>query len=402
MNCPNCGSVIRDGLAFCTQCGTACPREIEIRSTMPSAQQHPLQMPVQQYSQQSSAQQSSWQMPQQTSMQSQPVQQVTQRSTPMSQAKPRERKSGSSVWVRVASVFLCIFLTVSLLATALVLDLRTITDSQQLAKTLEVALTPASVVIRPLAGGVELPDIEISPDMTADKLVDLVYEELQKTYGADLDISKAQLRRFYDKSTLPQRISELIAGYATDLFHGTQETEITEDDVMDIIHENEQLIESTFDVKVRDKLIREVLGFLDLEELNESIQQDVIEEISGTEVGGTTVGDLLQNLMGYASDGVLWLMVGINVLLIAALMLLNWRRLASGLRFVAIAMLVAGALLALPSILVPLLMGGNALVNVLVRTLLSSVALVHYGTLALGVILLAASIVLRVVTRKKG
>jgi hypothetical protein len=231
--------------------------------------------------------------------------------------------------------------------------------------------------------------------------LDLVYESLEETYGDELEMTREQLQRFYEKSTLRQRVSGLVAGYVSDLVNGTEETEITEEYILDVIGENKKLIESTFHVPVDDKMIRDVLQFVEVEELNDAIREDLMEEISATDLGGMTMEDFFQTLRGYAANSTLWILIGVNVLLIAVLLLVNWGRIASGLRCVAIPMVIDGVLLALPTTVVLVLMQGNALVSVLVRTLFSSMALVHYGMLVVGIVLLAVSIVLGVVMRKK-
>lgn len=383
--CPNCGQPQRPGATFCTYCGT-----FSKETQAPAVEQRPYQAPV--------VEQRPYQAPV-------PPQQRPVEMTPAKKTKARKTPGpGGRIVLRLASVLICLLLAVSLLVTAVVLDLRRITSEKHLQKTVEQILTPKDMadlsVGRLAVMGLDAEDtsyeVEISPDISTDELVDMVYDALKEEYGDQLTVTKGQLKRFYEESTLKERVSEKVAAYVTDVIQGTDDAQITKRDIIDVIDENEDLIQEVFHVRVNAALRQEVLSFVNVEELNDTIRTQVIQEVQEADLGGVSVKELMQTLQGWTSDGVMWVMILVDILLIGLLFLTNWGRVAPALRCASIPMIVVGALLALPTLLAQLLLSGDSIVNVLASSLLGVIAPVHYIMLALGVLLLIGSFVVKI------
>ena len=375
MRCSNCGAQMRDGLAFCTSCGTS------LSAPVPGVEQAAYQPPVQ------------------------PRQQPRVEMAPARKKKKAPGPAGR-VLLRLASVLICLCLGLSLLVTAVVIDLHRLTSQKQLRKTVESILTPADAVgPAPLAVmglALEEPseesmyEMEVSLDISTDELVDMVYDALEEEYGEELTVTKSQLRRFYEESTLKDRLSEKVAAYMTDVIQGTDDTQITKRDIVDVIEENEDLIEDVFHVRVDGAMRQEVLQFINVEELNDAIRTQVILEVQEAELGGMSVEELMEILRGWSSGGVMWALIIVDILLIGLLFLTNWGRVASALRCASIPMICVGVLLAIPTLIAQLLVGGQSILDVLICSLLGVIAPVHYIMLLLGVLLLIGSFVVKI------
>lgn len=373
--CTQCGKGLIPGRSFCIYCGA------------PTAQQ-PIQpivpAPIQ------------------------PTAPVPQASVAVATSKPKRKRSApgpvARVFLRLLSFLLCLCLFTALLATALVLDVRHLTDADNLQKMVGSVLSPeAQPQRRPTvaAAGIQISGEDLD-SASMDGLLDLIYQEMEAHYGAELDATPEQLEEFYERSTAKDYLSEKISSYLSDLINGTDHTQITSQEVTDLVNENADLIGSIFGVSVDGEIRQKVADFVDDADLGSVIRKEVIGAIAQTQIGtdGPTVEELLATLARYTSSTALWTLIAIDILLIVLLFFTNWLRVPATLRCVGIPTVTAGALLSLPTLLLQLLSGATGtFLSGLTRSLASLLAPVHYGILLIGVVLLIAGIVAGIITR---
>ncbi len=350
--------------------------------------------------------------------------------------KPKKIKKlpnlGVRIIMQILSFFLCLLLLVSMIATVAVSDLRTITSGDGIKRVLDAVLfgkTAEHVVPqRPndfqaitvadqefefniedipmdiLAGGATEENMEA--------LVEWMYQELEKSAEGELTFTQEELGNFVEESTVTDFLTEKMAGFAEDVINGTEKTEITTDEIMDLLEENEKHLKQELNVELSKE---------DKKELKSQLQQIVEkEDLSNTirETVTTTVEETLNNSVGMdlnkirgilqliTSDLVLVIAIAACLLLLGLLLLTNYYNLGAGLTWAASAGIVAGLILALPLLIlnhatdwltgmIPSLTS----ILALLRSFTASMVPLHYGLLIGSFVLLVCSIVLRIVTR---
>lgn len=364
--------------------------------------------------------------------------------------------------LQVVSVLLCIVLGVGVLAGVVLLDLRTLTSNDGMQSIIELVLSSdikisadaptrqpqksTSYIVSlgstddllddatsdetvgndagdfDLPGDFELPDdfeipddIEIPSDALTDPdvLVDFIYDTIKESAGDDVDISHDQVQEFIDQSTVMDYTSEKMNAYIQDAFNGTETTVITADEIMNLFEENRELIENVFDIEVTDEMqqtIREnVERAVEEEDLNATVRTE-INKVLDTSVPGMdmSVSDLMQKIGRLTRKEVITKAIVFCVVVMLLLFAANYYNLGKGLGWISYAFLAIGIMLV--TLLLILQFGasslqfGNETVNSAVQmagSLTGMLAPIHYGVLIAGVLMLAGSIVWRILHKLK-
>lgn len=405
MNCEYCGTPLDEGMVFCTQCGAAQtpppPPEPEPDFSAPTTVLTPDMAPP---------------APQPVRP-PEPVSQPKSQPKPEKQPKPAKKKKpmhpALAALLKIATVLLCLILSVSLLATMLVLDLRQLTSKSGLTKVVEDLLCEQSAVgvsrvnAAPGAAGV---DISMPEGTDSESLVAWFYEAMKNQYGANMKVTQEQMQTFIDQSTAKDYVSEKVASYINDFVNGTSETAVPTDEILDLLDENLDLAEEVFDVKVDRALRDQVKTFLEKNDINEMVRTQVIEQVENIEIpgatpllgsltdhtGGTyTVADLMAELRVITSSGALTILIVLDLLLVVLLLLTNRLRFGPMLVSAGVPTLVVGILMSLPVALIqllPLLLGNSlgiaAIALDLIVAVVGRIAPIHYGAAILGLLLI--------------
>ena len=375
-HCVHCGAALTDTQKFCTKCGK------------PTSEVAPIVIkPVEVKP---------------------PVYEPPTPPTPPAPPKPKKKKKGpgpgARVCLRLLSFLLCLCLTASLLLTVVVLDLRQMTSQDNLQRVISSSLTlrlPNTATVTTGGSGT-------ASSKSDESILRWVYDSLKEELGSEMDASYAQMEEFFEKSSAKDFLAEKSASYLSDLLSGTNETDISRREIAQLINENADLIEEVFGEAVTPAMREDVLNMVESAKLDELIEQELIQQVRQTTItggeNGYTVEQLLADLNYYTSDNVLWALVAINVLILVLLLLTNWFRLSSTIKCAAIPMIVLGALLSIPTVLLQILptlltdaIGG--LVGGIVSAVVSLFAPVHYITLAAGIVLLILSAIIKGVSR---
>ena len=408
MTCPYCGNAIRQGQTYCQRCGAAVGCAASGTQGGEYAYSPQDQLPI--------------------------------------TLPKRARRSGADrnkpslalrVPLQILSLLLSFVLLVCLMGTALLMDCNRMLSAAGIKQVMNAvfAVSQSRPMTRPIAGALGAgprldehttlpPNVSISEDALsnielpadvltggdAEALIDWIYEVAQQVAGEEIPIDRQQLQTFVEDSTLTDFLSEKAAGYAADFINGTSETQLTGEELMELLEENQELIESTFQVSISDEMKQELKTAIDttIEEnkINEVIHEQVFDAMEQAIDQALPIEwAKLQALLQTLTSGKLLLMaMGACVFLMLLLLALNFYNLPAGLTWSSAACIVAGFLLSLPIallqaspdllVLVLGLPGGFAQ---LIASFLGVFSLIHYGLLILGLVLLGLSILWRVI-----
>ncbi len=388
------------------------------------------------------------------------------------------------VLMQIISILLCLTLAMSILGTVLISDIHSLTSSnviESLVSGLMGETDPAptdpvkpakTIPQRKLSRGADSsdtdnstdsgnlgdiipPDFELPEDfeipelpanlMDPAALIQWVVEIAQELLGPDAAISPESIEKFLMESSVPDYLTEKVGGYVEDVLEGEMDTEITTDEVIELVEENKELIQKHFGVEINDDQMDKITEAVDKviveEQINEKIQSavtDIVENDTPV-IGGLTVRNILDYVrMGFgfvqkvlqtigvvqdeidiletlrvivqlATSGLVVLAcAGGCLLLVLLLCLANFYNVPKGLTWASVPFLVIGLFLSVPMALVqitPALLQGilPALDQTLpvIAAFLGSMAPAHYTVLAVGVVLFVIATVWRLIRRSK-
>lgn len=402
MICEYCGAPMDEGTVFCTECGA-----VHSSSNAPVSISGPAPVP-----------------------RPEPKPQPKPEPRPAPAPEPPRRRESLHPAVRVllnlCTVVLCLVLSASLVVTALVMDLQRLTSEKGLTALTEDLLwqrpqdTAAGRITASL-GGLEVDIGELPSD--TEGLADMIYDALAEEYGAELQVTPDQLKTFAEESTAIDFVTDKVASYAGDLVTGSRDTTIETDEILDLIDENLDLVEDTFNIQVDRSFRDQVRAFMEQNDINGMIRDNILDPISEMEIPGltpllsalsgftgttATVADLMAQLQVLTSGRTVTVLVLINVILLILLVLTNRLRLGPILVSAGIPALTVGVLLSLPVAMIqllPVLVGdslGLATVIVdLIGALAGRMAPVHYGIALTGLALVVAGAIVKAVAKKQ-
>lgn len=341
--------------------------------------------------------------------------------------------------LQLVSFLLFIVLTVSLLATAVLLDLKALTSSGGVEAVINAFLGTGSSEPSPTAevpvqsptneylvslssysgdygipDDIQIPDdIEIPSDALTDSniLADFIMDIIQESAGDDVNVTHDQVQNFIDNSTVMDYTTNKVSGYVQDALNGTTTTVITADEIMSLLDENQALIEETFEITVTDEMKEEirtnVTKAIEEEDLNGTIRQE-IDNVMQQPIEGTdmTIQDIVELLGQITQTKVILSAVGLCLLLILLLFLANFYKLGKGLTWASFAFMIIGFPLAIVvyamqnTVILQDLLGSeiNSYIS-LISGLGDLLAPIHYGIAIAGVVMFVGSIVWRILAR---
>ena len=352
--------------------------------------------------------------------------------------------TGVRVLLGFLSVILCILLFVSTLVTIIVADVRLVTSKDGLQTIITQALFPTPAPVRPigaLAAGVPvLSPVSGTGNEAQGAIVDAIYGMLSEQFGEELPISQEQVEQFLSDSTLPEFVSEKVAGIVNDIYTGESTTTITKEEVMDLLTENADLIKENLGVELNTEAIEAVGKWVEENDVMSTVQEEVSKltglkppasvkpDGTGKPITGTTTDEevvllgtteMLQALLSgdfsvatipnilnlvrtLTSVTALLICLGVCLLIIGLLMLTHWGRPFAAIRSVGIPVTIAGIVMSVPAILavvMPSLFTGT--VMVIAKQILAMTGYVGYGVAALGLAMIVVGAVLNSKMKKK-
>lgn len=322
------------------------------------------------------------------------------------------------------SMIVGLALTVSLLATAILLDVRLLTSADGLqsiittlisgADTEPSAALPGNGYVVSLGSTDNAFDnIELPADALTDTniLTDYIYDIIQNSTDEETTVTREQVETFVNESTIKDYTAEKAASYVSDAINGEETTTITVDEIMQLFEENQQLMEEHFDITITEEMKSElrtqVTKAIEEDDLNGAIRQEINNVLEQPiECTAYTTKDIIAIIGQITSTKMLSYAIGLCLFLIALLMLLNYYKLPKGLSWASSSFITVGLSLSIPLLI--LRSTPDLLARVIpeaaglaqtIDSMTSSIVLVHYGTLALGVLMLILSIVWRILAK---
>ena len=352
--------------------------------------------------------------------------------------------TGVRVLLGFLSVILCILLFVSTLVTIIVADVRLVTSKDGLQTIITQALFPTPAPVRPigaLAAGVPvLSPVSGTGNEAQGAIVDAIYGMLSEQFGEELPISQEQVEQFLSDSTLPEFVSEKVAGIVNDIYTGESTTTITKEEVMDLLTENADLIKENLGVELNTEAIEAVGKWVEENDVMSTVQEevskltglkpstsvkpdgtskpstgttdeeqtglaapmDMIKAMLSGDFSVATIPNILNLVRTLTSVTALLICLGVCLLIIGLLMLTHWGRPFAAIRSVGIPVMIAGIVMSVPAILavvMPSLFAGT--VMVIAKQILAMTGYVGYGVAALGLAMIVVGAVLNSKMKKK-
>ena len=310
MFCDHCGAKLENDARFCGLCGAklSVPQTPEEPAVIPEAVETapeaeviaPQAEPVQPQPLPEEPAPAMPEMPGQPAVQT-VIQPVILTQPPEAPKQPYRPKPKPHIALRIPlqllSFLLCLTLSVSLLGTVLLADLNHLMSAGGIKQLINAILIPHSAPyhIQPAAGAAgvrygtenkipgELINGENGVDMEG--LVDWIYNAVEEATGEPLPISKEQVQEFIAESTISDFLSEKLAGYAEDFINNTENTTITTEELLELLEENQELLEETFQVEITPEVkealtdaVEEAMGEMDLDTVIREQVFDTVED----------------------------------------------------------------------------------------------------------------------------
>lgn len=342
---------------------------------------------------------------------------------------------GMRVLLYFASGLLGILLFIAVLATSIIADCQIIFDKGEIydnvrevvidilsspAQAHKGTATPGAVGLRiaPLPRHTyAMPRREDASNVAEDlsqQLTDIFYEILAQELGEDVKITSEEFKEFIDQSTAKDFIADKAAGLVTDYFTDDITTTFSADEILTLIDENVELIESITGEPLPEDLNYKITNVVQNNEVIQTLDQEGLAgllEINPEDIPGLSIADgqkfdiqgLLQTVRKATSTTNLYLGIAICVLLIMAIIAINLHQFSKGLRRAGYPLIMVG-MGTFPCLMtgtIASMLDGIPGASVIVK-LASRFALVYGIILGVGVALFIASIVFYFVLRSKG
>lgn len=359
-----------------------------------------------------------------------------QQGTPEPEQKPkkvkkiRRRPWPLKILLGFVAFVLCIAMFAVTLAGAVVVDLRVMTSEGGINQLLTAMFLPNSPsASNRLSVGMTLTAASPVPgtgtgepvDMS-NFLLDAAFDILQQQFGDDIPITKEQVGDFLEQSTAKDFLAEKVSGVLDDLINDTSNTTITRDEIMNLVTENKQLIEETFEVTIDDSMLEEMEQALEEVEIFDQLEEKGFAEIvvesvvgSGNEDAAGAVEEMQEAMAAFrqvmsviseiTSDSTLFAAIGAFVVLFLLVFLVNFS-LPKTLSDTGIVLTFAGLILSAPNflfnsgVLYTLLPTEMSSVLTVAGGLLSAIQAVHFAILGAGVALIVLAVVAKIFKTK--
>ena len=289
--------------------------------------------------------------------------------------KQKKLSGGARFGLWAASAFLGFLLFVAALATALVANVRIITSQDGISGIIRTVMSaPAHVRPQaPITVGNEIglraaprvrtnqmPRREEPEDVASgltDQLIAMFYNELNTQFEEGFPVSQEEFTQMINESSVKDYVADKTAALITDYFNDEVTTTFEPEEVVALIHENSELIESVTGKPIPDDISQQVANIFNENAIIVKVEAEglagFMELMNGGEdesgVNGLTnmlgqVKDAFQKISKFTSVGILLLAIFLCLLLAAGIILVNCHQLGKGLRRTGYPLMLAGCM----------------------------------------------------------
>ena len=184
----------------------------------------------------------------------------------------------------ILAILLCLFIFLWSLTAMLLYNVRSATSGEQLGKNLESMLNDTDLVSLPAAqliGDVEDPDITV---------VEWVIQEISANYDGNVVASEKDIEKFLEKSTFSDFVVAKLELYLNDIYTGSNNFEITADEIEGLLEENADLMEDIFDTPLSRNQIDSFIAELEDREVLETLEVSTLKEEMAPVYYGVQIG----------------------------------------------------------------------------------------------------------------
>ena len=303
--------------------------------------------------------------------------------------KQKKLSLGARFGLYVASFVLGLLLFFTAIATALIVDVQIVTSQDGLSGIIRTMMS-APAQVRPHApatvsseGGLrvaprvnrnyQMPrrddtnaDAEAAGDVAADlteQVIGMFYQAMGDMFGEEMTFTQEEFTQMVNDSTVKDYIADKTAALITDYLNDEITTTFEVEEVVDLIHENSELIESITGEPIPDDISEKIGQAFDENEIIVKVEAEGLagfmelmdnpENPDGSDSsssGSNAVLDMLAAVKeGYgvvstiASTQNLIIGIVICLVLIAGIVLINCRQLGKGLRRAGYPLMIAGS-----------------------------------------------------------
>lgn len=377
--------------------------------------------------------------------------------------KQKKLSFGARLGLTVASAFLGLLLFFSVVATALIADVQIITSQDGLSGIIRTMMSaPANV--RPQApANISGEGLRVAPrlnrmnqmvrfeeadpseeddaanaagDVAADlteQVIGMFYQAMGGMFGEDMQFTQEEFTQMVNESTVKDYIADKTAALITDYLNDEITTKFEVQEVVDLIHENSELIESITGQPIPDDIAETIGKAFDENEIIVKVEAEglagFMEMMGGGEnpeggdaIGGSnavldmlsTVKEVYATVSTIASTQNIVIGTVVCLVLMAAIVLINNQQLGKGLRRAGYPLLIAGSAVVLNILAItqPELFTINAgagetasaagnMVLKLARHILTETATPNIIVFSTGAVLVIGGIVLGILLRPK-
>ncbi len=319
---------------------------------------------------------------------------------------------GARVALQLLSCLLCFALFFNLLALMLTADLRQAAGREGFRSLVDSILTSYTQQLQsgkeprraaPLSGGTAQEDVELN-FLDPNSLVDYTYNIVIKYLGEG-SVTKESVRTFLTQSTLKDYLTDKVSSSLSSLLESGEVGElVNSQEIAQLLLENKELLRQCFGGQLTDENIDSIVSVvedtLEKEDTNAKYVEFVESLVKGEEpiVLGISAQDVLSFISSRLTGRVFWTELSGCLLILVLLCLANFYNIPAGMTWAAIPCILSGGLLALITALMRLPAKLLSMEPVL-DTLKQLIAPVHYTVLGIGICLLAASIVWRILRK---
>ncbi len=364
---------------------------------------------------------------------------------------------GVRLLLGVISLLLCVLLFVSTFVTILLADFRVLTSKDGLQRLIVQIMfptasapanpihTPGSITVN--GSGIVLAEPEGNSNSAnagapSDLVINALFEIFSGALGEAVPISVEQIEAVVKDSTIPEFFSEKIADAVSSAISGEEiDSIINKDELVDLLTENKELIQTTFEIEITEQEIKQVEQWVEENEVVVTVDTEIRKllgfapshEKPGTsdDTATNTTDGSAQTMDGFAilsqllatgdfsaltipqifamvraitSNTVLMGLIGLCLAITGLLFVTKWGRPWAALRSSGGIYIAVGGLYLIPTALTvfaPDLFVSMGIVGTIIQALLSVASIVPILVFAFGVILTVVGIVLRILLKKR-